>query len=124
MALEEKVKEIITLCPHYYDIINTNFSDDDVITKKLVKEFSEEIFDVGSNNYGTVNRLRVIDLVINEYLNRQDFYRFTKEYFLNNTNAIDIEYDNLLYNLIEIFKLYTLEKAKKNEEESNESRWL
>ena len=124
MALEEKVKEIITLCPHYYDIINANFSADDVITKKLVKEFSDEIFDVGSNNYGTVNRLRVIDLVINEYLNRKDFHRFTKEYFLNNTNAIDIEYDNLLYNLIEIFKIYTLEKAKINEEERNESNWL
>ena len=124
MALEEKVKEIITFCPHYYDIINTNFSNDDVLTKKLVKEFSEEIFDVDSNNFGTVNRLKVIDYVINEYLSKQEFHRFTKEYIYNTSNAIDIEYDNLLYSLIDIFKIYVLEKARKNEEESNESRWI
>ena len=124
MALEEKVKEIITFCPHYYDIINTNFSNDDVLTKKLVKEFSEEIFDVDSNNFGTVNRLKVIDYVINEYLSKQEFHRFTKEYIYNTSNAIDIEYDNLLYSLIDIFKIYVLEKARKNEEESSESRWI
>ncbi|MBR3523065.1 MAG: hypothetical protein IKN87_00045 [Bacilli bacterium] len=124
MALEEKVKDIITFCPHYYDIINTSFSEDDIITKKLIQEFCEDIFNISSNNMGTVNRLRVLDLVMYEYVLKKDFYRFAKDYFQSNANNIDVTYDNLLYSLVEVFKLFTFENAKENEEESNETRWL
>ena len=123
MALEEKVKDIITLCPHYYDIINTKFADDDILTKKLIKEFYEDIFDISSNNLGTVNRLKVLDLVMYEYILKNSFYYYAKEYFTSKKNAIDITYDNLLYNLVEAFKAYTFEDAKE-EEEGSESRWL
>lgn len=124
MALEEKVKDIISFCPHYYDIINTSFSEDDLITKKLIQEFCEEIFNISSNNMGTVNRLRVLDLVMYEYILKKEFYRFSKEYFQSNANNIDVTYDNLLYYLIDTFKQFTIENAKVNEEESNETRWL
>ena len=124
MALEEKVKDIITFCPHYYDIVNTNFNDDDIITKKLIKEFCEDIFNISSDNLGTVNRLRVLDLVMYEYILKSDFYRFSKDYFQSNANDIDVTYDNLLYYLVEVFKKYTFANAKEIEEESNEAVWL
>ena len=123
MAILEKDLEIINSCPHYYNIINTNFDIDDDITKKLILEFREEIFNISSNNVGTFNRLRVLDLVMNEYAQKGVFYRYTKDYFYNNSNSIDISYDNLLFVLIELFKEYTSEIAT-NKEESNESVWL
>ncbi len=123
MALEKKIKDIIDNCPHYYDIVNTRFNDDDIITKKLIKEFYEDIDNISSDNLGTINRLKVLDAVMYEYVLKDDFYRFSKDYFQSNANNIDIFYDNLLYYLIEIYKIYTFENAKEIEE-SNEAVWL
>lgn len=123
MALEERVKDINIYCPHYYDIINAQFNEDDAITKKLIKEFYEEIFNISNNNLGTINRLKVLDLVMYEYLMKDSFYYYVKETFLNNTNAIDIDYDNVLDNVVIIFREYTLSKGEK-EEGNDEPRWL
>jgi len=124
MAILEKDMEIINSCPHYYNIININFTEDDVITKKLIVEFREEIFNISSSNMGSFNRLRVLDLVMNEYALKGDFYRFSKDYFYNKSNSIDISYDNLLSSLIEIFRIYVSELAHKNDNRGNESSWL
>ena len=123
MAILEKDLEIINSCPHYYSIINTNFDNDDAVTKKLILEFREEIFNISSNNDGTFNRLRVLDLVMNEYAQKGVFYRYTRDYFYNNRNNIDILYDNLLFVLIELFKEYASGIAAKREE-SNKSSWI
>lgn len=122
MALEERVKDIINYCPHYYDIVNMSFNDDDIISKKLINEFCEEIFNISNNNMGTINRLKVLDLVMYDYSLKDSFYYYAKESFANNANMIDLNYDNILYNVVDIFRDYTISKVK--EDNNDEPRWL
>ena len=123
MALEERVKDINIYCPHYYDIINVPFNEDDIITKKLIKEFCEEIFNISNNNLGTINRLKVLDLVMYEYTLKNEFYYYVRESFTSKTNAIDIDFDNVLENVVGMFREYTILKGQKKEE-NDEPRWL
>lgn len=122
MALEERIKDVIGYCPHYYDIVNMPFNEDDLITKKIINEFCEEIFNISNNNMGTINRLKVLDLVIYEYTLKNSFYYYAREYFANNANKIDFSYDSILYNVVDIFRDYTISKVK--EDNNEEPRWL
>lgn len=123
MALEEKIKEIITKCPHYYDIVNSIFDDDDRLTKKLINEYSLEIFNVSNDNYGTINRLKVLDTIIYEYISKSKFYYHAKDVFNSNPNAYDMDYD-ILQNLIDIYMKFTFNKDNIIYEDDEESRWL
>lgn len=125
MALDEKVKDILDNCPHYYDIINSVFSDDDDLTKELIKEYSLEIFDISNNNYGTINRLKVIDLIMFEYVSKTKFYYYAKELLIKNNDVNNLEFEDLLQNLVELYKKYTFKKEMLvYEEEVEEPRWL
>lgn len=125
MALDEKVKDILKNCPHYYEIINSVFSDDDLLTKKLINDYSLEIFNISSNNLGTINRLKVLDIIMFEYVSKTKFYYYAKELMYKSLNENSLEFVDLLQNLIEVYKEFTFRKELLvYDEEVTEPRWL
>ena len=111
MALDEKFRSILTNCPHYYDIINFSFEKDDEVIKIMIKEYTNNVFNIANNSGGTTNRLRIIDLVVNELIKKEDFYYFAKERVMS-AKAMneDVYIIDPLEFLIVLYKNFTFKK--------------
>ena len=64
-------KEVLKYCPNYYNIVNFDFSDNDVISEKLITIYRNYIFTVDLSNVEDVNRITELDRVLYNYI--QDF---------------------------------------------------
>jgi hypothetical protein len=56
--MREKVK-ILTTCSHFDDIVNYDFLEDDILTKKLIQYYQDFIFNVdeGENSLSIIKQL-------------------------------------------------------------------
>lgn len=117
MALDEKLREILNICPHYYEIVNCSFNKDDDLIKLMLDEYRTAIFDINSVNGGTTNRLRISDLVVYELTKKTDFYYVAKEKIKEEYAKGGLFVTNPLESLIVIYKNYLLNKTKEKEEE-------
>lgn len=123
MTLETKTKEILSICTHYESIISYPFKQGDILTKHLISSYRTEIFNIDSNDAGKTNQLKVIDIVMHEYVSNPKFTRYVKE----NISFEDVELDerslvehDLLSILIRMYSRY-----RKNKEEAKEhTMWL
>ncbi len=69
-------KEILKYCPNYYNIVNFNFNDSDLISEKLVGIYKGYIFSANINNIEEVNRIQELDSVLSNYI-RDYLFRST-----------------------------------------------
>ena len=69
-------KQIISLCPNFYKIIEFSPYEDDIISKKLVKLYQEYIFRIDINNPEDIENVINLDKVVSKYI---DDYLFRKE---------------------------------------------
>lgn len=123
MTLETKTKEILSICTHYESIISYPFKQGDILTKHLISSYRTEIFNIDSNDFGKTNQLKVIDIVMHEYVSNSRFTRYVKE----NISFEDVELDesslvehDLLSILIRMYSRY----CKKKDEEKEHTMWL
>lgn len=123
MALETKTKEILSICTHYESIISYPFKQGDILTKHLISSYRTEIFNIDSHDAGKTNQLKVIDIVMHEYVSNPKFARYVKE----NISFEDVELDerslvehDLLSILIRMYSRY----RKKREEAKEHTMWL
>lgn len=72
----DKNKQIIALCPNFYNIINFRPFEEDLISTKLIKLYQEYIFRIDLNNPEEVESVIRLDKVVKKYI---DDYLFRKE---------------------------------------------
>ena len=101
-------KQIISLCPNFYKIIEFTPHEDDEISAKIIKLYQKYIFRIDINNPEDVESVKQLDKVVNQYI---DDYTFRKEFqkqIINikiNRNAKDILCEIIL-SIIKIFNNY------------------
>lgn len=89
--MREKVK-ILTCCSHFDDIVNFDFLEDDILTKKIIQYYQDFIFKVDEGDDSLV-LIRQLDEAIYKYM---DDYHFAKS--LKKTLDVDfIVSDNFNY---------------------------
>jgi len=64
----EKFKEILKHCPNFYNIINFEFKDTDVISGKLINIYKNYIFSINLDNTEEVSHLEELDRVLSNYM--------------------------------------------------------
>ncbi len=89
-------KSVLSYCPSYYKIINEEFPEDDLVTGKLIRVYSEFVFNANINNKEIVNEIVSINEVMNKYFINEDFRRELTKTIAEMKVKKDIE-DVLLY---------------------------
>lgn len=100
-----KKKEVLNYCPNYYNIINFDFTEEDLITEKLIKLYKQYIFSTDISNVSEVNRIKELDNILNIYINDYEFRGELQKEIIK----VRIKKDsNVLVSLIEsIIKIFT-----------------
>lgn len=89
--MREKVK-ILTNCAHFDEIVNCDFLEDDVLTKKLIQYYQDFLFNIDEADDNLVLAKR-LDEALYKYM---DDYHFAKS--LKDTLDVDqITSDNFAY---------------------------
>jgi hypothetical protein len=81
--MREKVK-ILTCCSHFDEIVNYDFLEDDVLTKKLIQYYQDFIFNVDEAD-DSLNIAKKLDEALFKYM---EDYHFAKS--LKDTLDIDL----------------------------------
>ena len=81
--MREKVK-VLTCCSHFDDIVNYDFLEDDVLTKKLIQYYQEFVFKLEEKD-DNLNLVKGLDEAVFKYM---DDYRFAKS--LTDTLDVDV----------------------------------
>ena len=69
-------KYILNYCPNYYNIVNFNYSDSDIITAKIISIYRSYIFSLKYLDNKILNKVKELDMVVAKYL---DDYYFKSE---------------------------------------------
>lgn len=112
-------KEVLSLCPYFDEIINSDFLEDDFLTKKLIEYYQEYVF---NNEVENSNLITKLDQAIYKYLND---YQFAKD--LKDTLEID-EITSSKFAYIKELMNYIITFYDKYQETDNgtikNSKWL
>ena len=98
-------KEVLKYCPNYYNIVNFDFKEDDVVSDKLIKIYKSYIFSIDINNREEVNCLEELDHVLANYLHDYLFRSTMQKEIV----TIKVKKDNnILQNIVNsIIKIFT-----------------
>lgn len=61
-------KEILKYCPNYYNIVNFDFQENDLISEKLVNIYKSYIFSINIQNNEEIERVQELDRVLSNYI--------------------------------------------------------
>lgn len=64
-------KEILKYCPNYYNIVNFDFKESDLISEKLVNIYKSYVFSINVQNNEEIDKVQELDRVLNNYI--QDY---------------------------------------------------
>ncbi|MBR1413629.1 MAG: hypothetical protein IJ574_03060 [Bacilli bacterium] len=114
-------KEILKYCPNYYKIVNTDYTEDDIITEKIIKIYENYVCKINSNNLDELNKLKVFDTAINKYIEDNMFRKEMKEKILTlRVKKTGDVLRNIVDSIIDIFENYIMFATRK----INISRWI
>ena len=69
----KKNKEVLKYCPNYYKISSFEYYEDDNVSERLVSIYQAYITSVNLENKEQLSKLRMIDKVINKYIDDYNF---------------------------------------------------
>lgn len=61
-------KEILKYCPNYYNIVNFDFQENDLISEKLVNIYKSYVFSVNIKDIEEIERVKELDRVLSNYI--------------------------------------------------------
>ena len=61
-------KEILKYCPNYYNIVNFDFQENDLISEKLVNIYKSYVFSINVQNDAELERVQELDRVLSNYI--------------------------------------------------------
>ena len=99
--------------PNYDKIVNFLYEGIDPISKKIIGSYQEYIFSIKNKKCK-----EAIDIVLNEYTDKSDFYKYVQDYF-NNNDLYD-NYDKIVSILNKLYKEY----EEDNYKSIKNARWL
>ena len=116
-----KQKIILGCCPHFNEIVNCDFLEDDILTKKLIQYYQDFIFSINEENQAELDLISKLDKAMHKYV--MD-YRFAKN--LKETLEIDaivkpdFNYlDQLIEYIVNFFREY-----QEQEVNVKQTRWI
>lgn len=116
-----KNKYVIEFCPNFYNIINFEVMDNDLITRKILNIYRSYIFNINVNNREAKKKAIRLDRVINKYLEDYHFYNHLKNKFLYvELTTTDNIINSFVDNILNIYEAY-LESSTKN---IHFARWI
>jgi len=111
----ENNKIILNYCRNFNKIINTDFLENDTLSKKLVNIYKDYIFKINIHNEDDIIKAQTLDQTMSKYVDDYFFRKILKEEILNlkvkknTTDLITIIIDSI----INIFKKYEEDKTRK-----------
>lgn len=99
--------------PNYDKVVNFLYVESDEISKRLIECYREYVFNI-KNKKSKEN----IDIVLNEYTEKNGFYKYVQDYF----KEYDIydTYDRVMLRINKLYKEYKKEQIKS----IKNARWL
>ena len=94
-----RLEDVLGACPNYDDIIGYIINDNDEISRNLINYYEDYVF----LNFDDKNKINELDLILFEYINDKNFYRFIQNRFKYEGDVLPI-FDELK-KLYEEFKL-------------------
>ena len=77
-------KKILSCCSNFDEIVNCDFLEDDVLTKKLIEYYQDFVFNINENCEKEIEMIKKLDTAIHKYI---EDYRFAKS--LKDTLDVD-----------------------------------
>ena len=98
-------KEFLKYCPNYYNIVNFDFQENDLISEKLVNIYKNYVFSININSSEEVEKLQELDRVFGNYL-RDYLFRSTLQ---KEIVTVRVQNDNnIIRNLVDaIIKIFS-----------------
>ena len=98
-------KEFLKYCPNYYNIVNFDFQENDLISEKLVNIYKNFVFYININSTEDIEKLQELDRVFGNYL-RDYLFRSTLQ---KEIVTVRVQNDNnVLRNLVDaIIKIFS-----------------
>jgi hypothetical protein len=79
-------KIILKYCPNYYNIINEEFSELDLMSDKVIQVLQGFIFSVNSKNKNDLKKVTALDTALTRYFDDREF----KTYLTNHLIALKV----------------------------------
>lgn len=95
---------LIKQCRNYDQIMNYHYSSDDYITDSIINTYREQIFSKDTK----IEKIKLLDYIILEYLNNHHFKHFVKNYYLDESLNY---FDETDLKLVELYDKYKLREA-------------
>ena len=98
-------REILNYCPNYFNIVNFDFSENDLISEKLVNIYKNYIFSIDIHNREDIETVQTLDHVLGNYIHDYLFRSTLQKEII----TVRIQRDNnLIKNLVKmIIKIFT-----------------
>ena len=98
-------KEVLKYCPNYFGIVNFDYTEEDLVSEKLIGIYKNYIFSIDMNNKEEIERVIELDKVLGSYL---------KDYIFRSTLQKEIvtvkvnKDNNIIKSLVDIIiKIFT-----------------
>jgi len=92
-------KEILKYCPNYYNIVNFDFNDSDLISEKLINIYKNYVFSINPQNRDEIEKVQELDRVLSNYIHDYLFRSTLQKEII----TVKVKKDNnILRNLVDI----------------------
>ena len=107
-------KDILKYCPNYYNIVNFDFKDNDIISEKLINIYKNYIFSIDLTDESDIKNAvkldRVLASYIHDYLFRDELRREIVTVKVKRDNNILRNIVNAIIKIFNNYEEYTTRK--------------
>lgn len=97
-------KEILNYCPNYYNIVNFDVKDSDLISEKLINIYKNFVFSVNIQNREEIEKVQELDRVLSNYIHDYLFRSTLQKEIV----TVKVKKDNILRSLVDsIIKIFS-----------------
>lgn len=98
-------KEILNYCPNYYNIVNFDFNESDLISEKLINIYKNYVFSINIQDNDDIKKVQELDRVLSNYIHDYLFRSTLQKEII----TVKVKKDNnILKNLVDIIiKIFT-----------------
>lgn len=100
----EHLNVILDNCKYYDTIINYTPTEQDLVTKDMIRYYQDYIF----FNWDQLGKIKLLDEIMNEYLKNRKFYKYIQMHFREDNDFLPL-YDVL----VNLYNNYQVESIKK-----------
>ncbi len=103
-----KNKEVVKICKHYYDIVNTEIGEKDAVTYKIIRLYEDYVFGQDIITKREVEKMELVDDIMFKFISDSRFKKELCDYFLRIrvSKAVTNLVDYVISKMIEFFKEY------------------